>query len=159
MTQLEIKVTPIPPDVLQQATALVTQLQTLLQPYLEALTPEQRVALPKMADKTVAFVNDGLQLAETNPQFAPSYLDVKQLQLDVDSVNAFTQLEMPLQSLSMQLNDTVMLAGSDAYVAALMFYNSIKEATKRNVPGAKAIYEELKKRFEQKKSPAPPKQA
>jgi len=40
-----------------------------------------------------------------------------------------------------------MLAGSEAYVAALSFYNSVKQAAKLNVPEAKTIYEDLKKRF------------
>jgi hypothetical protein len=155
MHAVELTVTPVPPDVLQQAVTLANQLQTLLQPYLEALTPEQRKSLPKMADKTVAFVDDALQLAQANPQFAPSYLNVEQLQTDVNSVDNLNLLEQPLNSLAMQLNDTIMIAGSDAYIAALMFYNSVKEAARRNMPGAKAIYDELKKRFEVKKPAAP----
>lgn len=43
-----------------------------------------------------------------------------------------------------------MLAGSEAYAAALSYYNSVKMASKLNVNGAKAIYEDLRKRFEHK---------
>lgn len=52
-------------------------------------------------------------------------------------------------------NDTIMMAGSEAYIAALMYYNSIKRVAAENVPGAKAIYDDLKVRFEinQKKPP------
>jgi len=46
------------------------------------------------------------------------------------------------------LPDTEMLSGSEAYVAALTYYNSVKQAAKMNVPSAKAIYEDLRKRFE-----------
>jgi hypothetical protein len=40
-----------------------------------------------------------------------------------------------------------MTAGSEAYQAALIFYNSVKIAASQGIPGAKAVYEELKKRF------------
>ena len=39
------------------------------------------------------------------------------------------------------------LSGSEAYVASLAFYNSVKQAAKINIPGAKAISEDLKLRF------------
>jgi hypothetical protein len=45
------------------------------------------------------------------------------------------------------LRDTQMLAGSEAYTAALAYYNSVKQAAKMNVPNAKTIQEELGKRF------------
>lgn len=40
-----------------------------------------------------------------------------------------------------------MTAGSEAYQAALVFYKSVKMAAAQDVPGAKAVYEELKTRF------------
>jgi hypothetical protein len=39
-----------------------------------------------------------------------------------------------------------MLAGSEAYHAALTFYNAVKRAAADDVPGAKAVYEALKAR-------------
>lgn len=149
MINADVKITPPPPDVLTQVTDLVNQIETLLQPYLYALTPDQRKILPKMADKTVAFVDKTLDYANNNPQFAPAYLDLTTLSNDVSTVDGLTKIENPLVSLTAQLNDTVMMAGSEAYVAALSFYNTVKEAARRNIPGAKAIFDDLKKRFEQ----------
>jgi hypothetical protein len=40
-----------------------------------------------------------------------------------------------------------LLAGSEAYQAALSFYNYVKVLAAQDVPNAKAVYEELKKRF------------
>jgi hypothetical protein len=42
-----------------------------------------------------------------------------------------------------------MTAGSEAYQAALVFYKSVKMAAAQDIPGAKAVYEELKTRFPQ----------
>ena len=39
------------------------------------------------------------------------------------------------------------LSGSKAYVASLAFYNSVKQAATINVPGAKAIGEDVSTRF------------
>jgi hypothetical protein len=50
------------------------------------------------------------------------------------------------------LDDTVMEAGGESYVNALSYYNSVKQVAKMNVPGAKSIHDDLKKRFEKTKS-------
>jgi hypothetical protein len=54
------------------------------------------------------------------------------------------------------MDDTTMVADSEAYQFALIFYNSVKMAARQDIPGAKAFYEELKKRFPgpKRKSPA-----
>jgi hypothetical protein len=41
----------------------------------------------------------------------------------------------------------MMVAGSEAYYAALYYYSNVKQSVAVDVPGAKAIQEELKKRF------------
>jgi hypothetical protein len=45
------------------------------------------------------------------------------------------------------VDDTEMVAGSEAYQSALVFYNSVKMAARQDISGDKAVYEELKKRF------------
>jgi hypothetical protein len=67
-----------------------------------------------------------------------------------DDMNAWEQLMSvlrPVQQLFTNLDDTTMEAGSESYVAALSYYNSVKQAAKMNIPGAKPIYDDLKKRF------------
>jgi hypothetical protein len=48
----------------------------------------------------------------------------------------------------------VMVVGSEAYHEALAFYHNTQAATKQDVPGAKAIYEDLKTRFPRRKRKA-----
>ncbi len=48
------------------------------------------------------------------------------------------------------LSDTITLSGSEAYTAALAYYNSVKQAAKANVPNTQPVYEDLRKRFERK---------
>ena len=141
----------IPPAVLADIHALINQAGQLLQPYLIALTPVERRELPKMADKTLSFVSKSLQFAESNPEFAPAYLDIPALHIDVKSVQDLTSLEKPLEILASKLNDTIMVAGSEAYVAGLTYYQSTKVAAKRAVPGAMVIYDDLRVRFDKTK--------
>ena len=116
--------------------------------YAITLSPKDRQDLPKMADGTEAFVLKALELASKNPQFNPPFMDLVEMKKDLD---AYFQIK-PFLTMAQQswdeFSDTAMEAGSEAYVQALAFYNSIKLAVKMKIPGAKAIYEELKKRFE-----------
>lgn len=139
----------IPPAVLADALALVNQVLSLLNPYLLALTPQERHDLSKMSDKSVAFVSKTLQYAESNPQFGPGYLNIPDLHIDVRAVEDLTTIENPAESLAMQLNDTIMKAGSEAMKTALVYYSSVKRASAEDAPGAKAIYDDLKVRFEE----------
>ena len=50
------------------------------------------------------------------------------------------------------MEDSMTQAGSEAYVAALAFYQSVKGAAKAKVPGADAIYNDLNSRFPGRRS-------
>jgi hypothetical protein len=51
------------------------------------------------------------------------------------------------RQLSDNIDDTVLVAGSEAYQAALVFYNAVKAAAAQDIPGAKEVYSDLKNRF------------
>jgi hypothetical protein len=135
------------PEDLKKVLDALTIVSGTLKPYLIALTPADRKELPKMSDGTVPFVQKTLEYAQTNAAFVPSYIDIKELKTDFDAVEALAQIFRPIEQLYFNLNDTMTLSGSEAYVASLAFYNSVKQAAKINVPGAKAIAEDLKMRF------------
>ncbi len=81
-------------------------------------------------------------------QFAPSYLNVEELKTDLQAVTDLTQIFRPIEQLCENLNDTITQAGSEAYIASLAYYNSVKQAAKMNIPDAKTIFNDLKIRFE-----------
>lgn len=137
------------PEAEQQivSDALSTVISTL-SPYLVALTPDQRRTIPKMGDGTEPFVSKVMDYAQSDPDFVPPYVDVAEMNKDFTAVNQLVRLQRLVDQLQSNLNDSIMLAGSEAYISALSYYNSVKMAARMNVPGAKAIYEDLKKRFE-----------
>ena len=69
----------------------------------------------------------------------------------MNAVDMLTKLFRPLDQLNSLLKDSIMLSGSEAYVAALAFYNSVKQASKMNITGAIDIYSDLSKRFSNEK--------
>lgn len=111
------------------------------------LTPDERSVLPIMGDKTVAFVEKSLEMAKSNPQLLPAYMNVPELESDLNLAKAISPIINNLESLLASLKDTALLAGSEAYSAALVFYNTVKAAQKNNVVGAEVLYNELKQRF------------
>ncbi len=145
----------IPPADIQTVKDALTTIQTTLAPYLLALTPEQRKTLPKMSDGTEPFVAKVMDYAVSDPQFAPPYMDVPEMKKDFDAVSELLPLLRTVDQLEDNLSDTAMMAGSEAYVAALSYYNSVKMAAKMNVPGAKAIFDDLAKRFTRSKPKSP----
>jgi hypothetical protein len=127
----------------------------ILKPYLIALTPTERHDLPKMSDGTLPFVQKCLDYCQSNPEFAPSYLDFSGLLADMKVYNQLMPIFRLAEQLENMLNDTTMEVGAESYVSALSYYNSVKMAANMNVPGAKAIYEDLKKRFAKEKAATP----
>jgi hypothetical protein len=137
----------IPENVLADVLNLLKNANHLILPYVTALTPTERRTLAKMGEKTLSFVEKAHEYAKLNPNFVPSYLNMADFDIDLaDARNLWSTL-LASQQLHENLDDTSMVAGSEAYQAALVFYSSVKEAAHHDVPSAKAIYEELKKRF------------
>jgi len=137
----------IPDEVITEVTQKLNEVETALKPYLIALTPEERRTIPKMSDKTVPFVEKTLDYSQSDPQFAPPFMDKDGLAADMKAVDQLMPIFRVINQLNDGLDDTLMEAGGESYVNALSYYNAVKMASKMNIPGAKAIYEDLSKRF------------
>jgi hypothetical protein len=145
-TQNQINI-EIPQAIIDDVVAKLKECKTALAPYLQGLTAKERQEFFKMGDKTVATVQKTKTYVDTNPEFAPSYLDKPSFLKDVAVV---TQL-LPVVNLATQLatdaDDTLLLAGSEALQSAMLYYGQIREANSKGVPTAKPIYEDLSERF------------
>jgi hypothetical protein len=100
-----------------------------------------------MGNKTLSFVEKALEYARRYPQLCPSYLNIKDFDIDMADAIGLRTVHISARQLFDNIDDTVMIAGSEAYKAALIFYNAVKAAAEQNIPGAKEIYSELKARF------------
>ena len=142
----------IPDEVIIDVTGKLNYIVGVLEPYLIALTPQERHELPKMSDKTIPMVEKIKDYTQSDPQYVPSFMDVEALKQDMKVYGQLMPLLHIIRGLGDGLDDTTMEAGVESYINSLNYYNSVKQATKRNVPGSKAIYEDLKKRFHRSKN-------
>jgi hypothetical protein len=150
MTSNQIHV-EIPETVIEEVLQKLHDIKTALTPYLQALTADQKRTLFKMGDKTAATVHKVKSYLDTNPDFAPAYMDVAEFIKDEAVVEALSPLHHLATQVVSDLSDTIVLAGSEALVASLLYYGSVKEASARGVAAAHPIYEDLKAQFSKKK--------
>ena len=137
-------------DIAEINTAIAT-LKTKLIPALKSMNYEDKNELPKMGDKTIAFVTKAIEHCESNPELVPPFLDTAEFKKDISAIETLRSFYSPLEQVTAMLSDSMILAGSDAYSAALMFYGSVKSAKKSNVAKAGSIYDDLSSRFPGKK--------
>ncbi len=132
---------------LEKINQAIKVLQQILLPKLVKLNPEQRQEIAKMGDKTLAFVTKSYEYAKQNPALVPAYLDINEMKTDLDAVESLRQIFSPLQEIAQDLEDSMMVSGSEAYIASLSFYNAVKGASKSKIWASEQIYNDLSQRF------------
>jgi hypothetical protein len=134
-----------------EITQAIQVLAEKLQPLLIALEASDRQSLAKMKDKSVPFLEKIIQYIESNPEFVPVFLNTDEMKKDFNAFTVLNKFLRPLAQITRNLEDTAMLCGSEAYSAGLIYYGSVKQAAKVNVPKAKAVADDLSVRFEAQK--------
>lgn len=123
-------------------------------PFLVDLSPDEIGSLSKMGDRGLPFVRDAITAAEHDDNFLPRSFDVAAMRRDVDLLETLPPIIAAIAQLKELLNDTYLIAGSDAFAAALEVY----AAARRNGTG-EALSESLRnmgRRFERKNKTKPP---
>jgi hypothetical protein len=100
-----------------------------------------------MGEKTIGFVEKAYDFSRQNPNLVPPYLELDAFGVDFSGAHGLWTLLNTVQQFEQTIDDTEMIAGSEAYQTVLVFYKSVKAAAAQDVLGAKAVYEELKTRF------------
>jgi uncharacterized protein YejL (UPF0352 family) len=111
-------------------------------PFLVTLSLDERKRLYKMGDKRLAFVQNSLHAAQSNPNILPASFDLQGFSNDYQLATSLNELLMVLNQLTEQVDDTLMAVGSEAMGSSLTVYDYVKTAAKKT-PGLKAISEQL----------------
>lgn len=127
--------------------ALMDALQLIREklPFLTDLTTEERRTLPRMGDKTRAFVERAAEVANQNQGILPRGFDLEEYRRDVALINAMRPFATAFGQLDELIDDTMMALGSDAYTASLLVYQSAKIA--RADEGFDKVLDGLGRRF------------
>ncbi|MDX2212264.1 MAG: hypothetical protein SFY66_03135 [Oculatellaceae cyanobacterium bins.114] len=133
-------------DRLNVMDAIATIKDTL--PFLIDLTIEERKTLPKMGDKSRAFVTKALEIATQNPDFLPRSFDLEEMRRDVQLFESLYPIVVAMAQLQELLDDTCLAVGSEAYASALQVYSYAKASGQG--AGLNGMVEQLGQRFARK---------
>ena len=122
-------------------------------PFLVGLTPDDRRKLPKLGRKSQTFVVQALDMAANHSELMPRCLNVEEARRDVQLFEALNPILQNLSRLRELVEDTQMVAGSEAYAAARLAYNSAKTSGKNM--GLDEVVSDLSRQFSRKSRKAP----
>src|ERR1700712_788486 len=111
----------IPPEQLTSVKNSITGIGAQLD-FLIGLTPDERQTMPKINDSNKTFVDDALNVGTNNAFLLPGYFDVDEVVKDYKLFLQTDELALLLRQLLEKVEDTAMLAGSEAYISALTIY-------------------------------------
>jgi hypothetical protein len=123
-------------------------------PFLVDLIAEERSSLAAMGNKTRTFVEKAYELAATQPDFLPRSFDVEEMRKSLELIQDLNRILMSLTQLQNLIDDTCLLARSDAYTAALTVYNNGK-ANGSKTKGMEPILQELRQALRSTSKPKP----
>jgi hypothetical protein len=140
------KVSAVLPDADKAAVITsVGQIKKTL-PFLISVNAEERHDNRKMGAKSVEYVNLNLQGTQSFGNLIPANVNIAEFAKDVTLVNQLSSIRIELASLLESIDDTMLVAGSDAMVTADQVYGYLKAGAKTNA-AVKALVAEIAKRF------------
>jgi hypothetical protein len=140
----------------EDVAAVKAAVETIHQklPFLHGLDPEARRSLPRMGDKSRAFVRKCLEVGNQNPGLLPRAFDLNEFARDVALDEAMLPVAETIRKLAEMVEDTQTAVRSDAYAAALAVYSSLKQGGKGQ--GLDGALDDLGRRFVRKSTGAAP---
>ena len=112
-----------------------------------SVTKQERVELPKLGSGSLAFDEQCASYMATAPNLVPPFVDPDEVTKDRALRLVLADAFREVKKLCEKLDDTLMLVGSEIWMADLSFYQTVRQAARRDVPGADTIYDDLKARF------------
>ena len=113
-------------------------------PFLLELAGGERPSLINVGENLAPFLEKTLADASQHPDLVPPYLDMEELQRDIELFSQLKRIIVPLQRLLDLTNDTHLAAGSDAFDTAIIFYKNVRMEAKLGDANAQRILDDLK---------------
>lgn len=127
--------------------AAIETLVTKLQPYLLTLTDHERKGGIKMGARDIGFIQKASSYGTQYQTQLPAFISLSNLKQDVEAVTKLQEYIQPLATLMRSLEDSTMVAGSEAMEASLLVYAAIKACAANNINGAPEAANDMKERF------------
>jgi len=134
----------VPLAVLRDAQVKVDEVMGMLAPYCTAQSSPEREAMIRKGPEFFKFMELSCRLAVENSDLISGFTESAVLGKDCSIVRELWIFIAKLNQLKNNIYDMEIAAGSPVLQAALAFYQTVKIAARRDIPGARLIYEELK---------------
>ena len=123
--------TSISEEQINEITRAIDRINAQL-PTLVSLSSEEISSLPKVSYKNIDFIHEVLDFADTYPDLVPPHIDVQEIRKDLRLIESLSKILKPMKKLVKKLEDSTLLAGSEAYIPSLAIYNSVKAGKARS---------------------------
>ena len=124
----------------------ITEIKALL-PFLLNLTKQERIATPKLGTASLGFDEQCASYMATSPNLEPPFVSLAEVAKDRALRLTLADILRELKKLCEAVDDTHLVVGSEIWLADLSFYQTVRQAARRDVAGADAIYDDLRARF------------
>ncbi len=107
------------------------------------LETEERRSMPTLGQKTYGFTKLAHGYMKEHPELMPTFMKPEATDNDMLLTGQLRQVMDVLNPLYEKFEDTYMAVGAEAYLAARVFYKSVKSAAEAGIPGTDIIAKEL----------------
>jgi hypothetical protein len=95
-------------------------------PFLQGVSPYERKHMSKIGRKSQTFTVQALEMASRHPELMPGGLKLDEAERDLSLFDALTPIVQSISELHQLVEDTQMIAGSEAYAAARTAYKAAR---------------------------------
>lgn len=134
----------------------ITEALALVAPYLSNVPVSEKKRYATIGQARAGMDEVFLRSMAENPTLVPGFVVMDDVQQDRQFRVDLKDMAAQLQPLVEGLEDSALLAGSDNFMAYSAYYNSVKMAALRDVPGADAEQAKLAPFFPGGRRTAPP---
>ena len=118
-------------------------------PFLLGLTEEEQKSLNTIRIANRNFVERVTEVMPNNTDLLPVHLDFNEIVQDFLLFQQLEKIQVELNQITVKVHHSRLRAGAEAYAKARAVYKYIKVAYELGVPGAEAIYKNLKERYQE----------
>ncbi|MDR1337255.1 MAG: hypothetical protein LBK22_10550 [Tannerella sp.] len=126
--------------VVEEIMTLNAEAMELFAEFSETLTPTERTRLVGAGIKNFGFIETAWNSAHVNPQLVPGYLDMVEFGGLIRDFQRKQRIHEQVAQFDRTVADSMLATANRAFKAASEYYNYLKEAARRNVPGAETEY-------------------
>lgn len=118
-------------------------------PFLINLSKEEKKKLAKMNERRRPFAQKALEYAKSEPGPIPRNLDLKKMELDLNTYLKLRRIHREIRKLDEMLRDTIAIKGAYSYSTACKIYNAFEMGRGSETPGIDSIFDDLTRHFTQ----------